>query len=266
MKIQTLAVAAGVSAPLIPKDNLTITPGFPIGITGSVIEGTDFGWGVTPIEAQGDPFDPVNTFPGNGHILIGQFTGTPGSTAISGTFLFQYTSNGNQFQQDVVNFHHPPKVINVTQGLHYVTIQEAIVDAVDGDEIDVNPGHYVENVVFGGKAIQIRSTQGPDVTTIEAPANGSTVIINNTMLKATRLEGFTVTGGTGTLSEGRKWGGGLLILNGNPTIENCVFRENSADFGGGVFMDWSSPSFFGCSFVDNEIRDAGGALPVGGAG
>ena len=91
-----------------PKDNLTITTGFPWGITGSVLNTSQSGYGVTPLEAQGDPFNAAASFPGNGQILIGQFTGTPGTTAIVGTFLFQYTSNGNQFQQTVVSWVHVP--------------------------------------------------------------------------------------------------------------------------------------------------------------
>ncbi len=81
--------------------------GFPLPITGSVLETSSEGWIVSQLDAQGDPFDPVNSFPGNGQILIGQFTGTPGTTNISGTFLLQYTSNGMQFQQTVVHFQLP---------------------------------------------------------------------------------------------------------------------------------------------------------------
>ena len=81
-----------------PKDNLLMSPGF-FGITGSTLSAHNPGdkykpaWAVLPSEPQGDPFDPVHSFPGNGHILIGQFSTTNG-TAISGTFLIQYTSNG----------------------------------------------------------------------------------------------------------------------------------------------------------------------------
>ncbi len=89
-----------------PKDNLTLTP-FVDWFDGSVTECTECGWGVTPLEAQGDPFDPVNSFPGNGHILIGQYS-TIGGTAIAGSFLLQYTSNGVQFQQSAVSFFHVP--------------------------------------------------------------------------------------------------------------------------------------------------------------
>ena len=91
-----------------PKDNLTITPGFPVGLTGSTISTNSSGYGLTPLEAQGDPFNAAASFPGNGQILIGQFTGTPGTTVIVGTFLLQYTSNGVQFNQTVVSFFHEP--------------------------------------------------------------------------------------------------------------------------------------------------------------
>ncbi len=89
-----------------PKDNLTITPGFP-GFTGSVLNTNASGYGVTPLEAQGDPFDPVHSFPGNGQILIGQYS-TSNGTAISGEFLIQYTSNGTQFNQSIGSFFHVP--------------------------------------------------------------------------------------------------------------------------------------------------------------
>ena len=103
----TIGVKAVGTAPgAQPKDNLFISPAFPIGLTGSSIN-TNTGWGVTPLHAQGDPFDPVNSFPGNGQIMIGQFS-TANGTAISGTFLIQYTSNGMQSQQSVVSFFHVP--------------------------------------------------------------------------------------------------------------------------------------------------------------
>jgi len=74
-------------------DTLTITPGFPIGITGSSLSTTESGWAVIPTAVQGDPFDAANSFPGNGQILIGQFSTAQG-VAISGSFLIQYVSNG----------------------------------------------------------------------------------------------------------------------------------------------------------------------------
>ncbi len=77
-------------------------------LTGSVIQTTEAGYGLTPLDAQRDPFNQNVSFPGNGQILIDQWTGTPGSTAIVGQFLIQYTSNGQQFQQTAVSFFHVP--------------------------------------------------------------------------------------------------------------------------------------------------------------
>jgi MYXO-CTERM domain-containing protein len=81
---------------------LTITTAFPTGITGSVLETSEAGWAVIPSAPQGDPFDPVNSFPGNGQILIGQFA-TADGTAISGTMLVQYLSNG-EIDHSIVSF------------------------------------------------------------------------------------------------------------------------------------------------------------------
>jgi hypothetical protein len=78
--------------------------GFPIGITGSVLE-TLSGWLVFEDDPQGNPFDPANSFPGDGSVLIGQFSTADGN-AISGTIPLQYISNGFT-EQSIVTFHHP---------------------------------------------------------------------------------------------------------------------------------------------------------------
>ncbi len=75
-----------------PADNLILTPGWP-GFGASVMSFDDGGWAVTSLEAQGDPFDPVNCFPGDGRVLIGQFS-TADGLAIHGTMLLQVISNG----------------------------------------------------------------------------------------------------------------------------------------------------------------------------
>src|SRR5262249_31316089 len=57
----------------------------------------------------------------------------------------------------------------------YPTIQAAIDAAVNGDEILVAPGTYVESIDFKGKTITVRSSGGPDLTTIDG-SNGYRVI------------------------------------------------------------------------------------------
>ncbi len=88
-----------------PADNMTITPGFP-GVQGSALSTSESGWAITPNEPAADPFNP-NWVAGNGQVLIGQFSTATGS-AISGTMLLQFTSNGQQGAQAVVSFFHVP--------------------------------------------------------------------------------------------------------------------------------------------------------------
>ncbi len=74
-------------------DFTVISPGFPIGITGSELSTNSSGWAVTPNNPQGNPFDAVNSFPGNGQVLIGQFS-TADGCCVSGSMLLQFVSNG----------------------------------------------------------------------------------------------------------------------------------------------------------------------------
>ena len=87
-------------------NQLTILPGFPTGITGSSLWMDSSGWAITPNNPQGNPFDAVNSFPGNGQVLIGQFS-TAYGTAVSGTMLIKVVSNG-VIEQHVVSFFHVP--------------------------------------------------------------------------------------------------------------------------------------------------------------
>ncbi len=84
-----------------PQDNMIIVPGFP-GFRSNVISMDNAGWAITATEPQGDPFDPVNCFPGDGRVLIAQFTALQGC-CIAGTMLLQYRSDG-AIEQSVVSF------------------------------------------------------------------------------------------------------------------------------------------------------------------
>ncbi len=88
-----------------PADSMTITPGFP-GVIGTALSTNESGWALTPDEPAADPFNP-DFAAGNGNVLIGQFSTANGS-AISGTMLLQFTSNGQAGAQAVVSFFHVP--------------------------------------------------------------------------------------------------------------------------------------------------------------
>jgi hypothetical protein len=136
------------------------------------------------------------------------------------------------------------------------TIQGAIDVAVDGDEIEVAPGTYLEAIDFGGKAVRLYSSGGPALTTIDASGlNLSVVTCKNGEGATTIIEGFTVTGGSATN------GGGMLNDQGsNPTVNNCIFTANSAWRGGGMLNDQgSNPTVTNCIFTSNT-GDYGGGM------
>ncbi len=94
-----------------------------------------------------------------------------------------------------------------TEGDPYCSIQVAIDNAVDTDEIVVAPGTYFETINFLGKAITLKSSAGAAVTTIDAQAAGSVVTCNSGEGLDTVLDGFTITGGLAGS------GGGMFNFN-----------------------------------------------------
>ncbi len=131
----------------------------------------------------------------------------------------------------------------------YLTIQEAIDAAVDGDEVEVHPGNYNEAIDFLGKAIRVYSTDGPEVTTIDGTGNFHVVQCVSGEGSDTVLDGFTITGGTGTDYGGQFRGGGMYNIGSSPTVTNCTFSGNTATaHGGGMVNFGSNPTVTNCTF------------------
>jgi hypothetical protein len=137
----------------------------------------------------------------------------------------------------------------------YPTIQEAINAAWDGDTVLVAPGTYYENINFLGKAITVAShfIYDHNPATIEATIIDGSYPYNSDSASVVRfvsgegfnsiLEGFTITGGTGT----SQWG------PGRPEHR-----------GGGIFCYYSSPTIINNLIIDNYIRDHGSDFDWGG--
>ncbi|UCD74923.1 MAG: right-handed parallel beta-helix repeat-containing protein [Phycisphaerales bacterium] len=136
------------------------------------------------------------------------------------------------------------------------SIQAAIDVALGGDEVIVHPGTYVENIDLLGKAITVRSSDGSDVTTIQAQVNGPIVSCLNDEGPDTLIEGFTITGGSA------QGGGGLRNRYSSPTVRDCVFLGNHASVygGGAIYNYYSDLTVINCTFQDNSTVDAGGAI------
>lgn len=121
---------------------------------------------------------------------------------------------------------------------HYSTIQSAINAAVSGvDTVIVKPGTYVENISFNGKAITVKSEQGPLVTIIDGNQADSVVKFNNNETYASVIDGFTIQNGKAFLQ-----GGGIFCYWCQCIIRNNIIRYNQAgQNGGGIFSDHCNP-------------------------
>lgn len=181
-----------------------------------------------------------------------------------------------------------PRVLEVPGA--YATIQLAIDSAKRGDTVLVAPGRYYENIRFKGKGIVVTShfartrDLGAITSTIidgsrpSHPDTGSVVRVVNQEDTTTVLQGFTITGGTGTVWLDAKdkhyfrEGGGILCDLSSPTIRyNHVVGNVATSLakgargdsvlsagGGGIRCGYAEPMI-----VHNVIRGNGGRYGAG---
>ncbi|MEW6444259.1 MAG: right-handed parallel beta-helix repeat-containing protein [bacterium] len=152
---------------------------------------------------------------------------------------------------------------------NFLTIQEGIDAASNGDLVLVRPGIYFENLNFSGKLVHVRSDGdgdpgtydlSPAITIIDGNGTGSVVTFESGEDETAALEGFTIRNGRGTYVEFSPgyWsfcGAGVLCENSSPTIRNCDITGNLADVfegdGGGVCCLFASPTITDCTITDN---------------
>ncbi|MHC5212720.1 MAG: hypothetical protein ACYTG2_18570 [Planctomycetota bacterium] len=152
----------------------------------------------------------------------------------------------------------------------YATIQSAIDASAPGDTILVAPGTYLERIAFaGGRAVLADGAGGAATHVLDAQGTGTAVSI----LEQTggRLEGFTVTGGVGSIpSSSYDGAAGGIMARGDVVIRDCVIVANQGaahtypniTAGAGGMGSYYGGSFLieRCEFRDN----VGGAATESG--
>ena len=132
------------------------------------------------------------------------------------------------------------------------TIRSAMEFVSDGDEIVVFPGTYTGTggnaavVDMFGKAVWLHSSDGQESTFIDGENNYTGIYCYSGETNKTIIEGFTIQN-----CSGLDGGGMYLVNNAHPTITNCTFTNNTADYGGGMFNYSSSPTLINCTFIGN---------------
>jgi hypothetical protein len=180
----------------------------------------------------------------------------------------------------------------------FPTIQAAIDSAAPGDTVLVAPGRYYENIRFKGRNIVVASqfarTRNPadiERTIIDGsrpahPDTGTVVRFVNQEDTTAVLEGFTITGGTGTIWLDAKdlayfrEGGGILCELSSPTIRHNYIVNNVAISkernvkgdtllsagGGGIRCGYSEPTITNNVIRGNRGRYGGGIVLFHSAG
>ncbi len=135
----------------------------------------------------------------------------------------------------------------------YPTLQAAIDEAGDGETIWVADGTYSGEgnleVDFFGKAITVRSENGPASCIIDCEGRGRAFHFHSGETAASVLDGFTISNGGNV-----DYGGGIRCVGSSPTIRNCIVIKNSASqYGGGLCNCYGShPAITNCTFQENS--------------
>jgi predicted outer membrane repeat protein len=141
----------------------------------------------------------------------------------------------------------------------YPIIQQAIDVSWDGGTVWVADGTYTgvgnHNIDFRGKAITVRSEDGPENCIINSYGGRySGFVFLSGEGPNSVLDGFTITNCHGRYVddwyEGYR-GGGIFCSDSSPTIQNCIIRNNSGYMGGGMYNWNSSPAVTNCVFYNN---------------
>lgn len=144
-------------------------------------------------------------------------------------------------------------------GGNYLTIQEGINAASEGDTVLVAPGTYTgamnRSLDFGGKNFVLMSQDGPESTVIDCEGASRGVLFQSGEGSTALFVGFTVTNGSDF------YGGAVYCVGSSPTITDCVFTNNTASLTGGAMLIVanSSPTVTDCVFEENTAHDASGS-------
>jgi hypothetical protein len=134
-------------------------------------------------------------------------------------------------------------------------IQSRIDSTPRGGTVQIEPGHYVENLVINKEITLIGG--GADSTIIDGSQSGPVISINAP--GPVSISGVTITGGSDANSNPASQGGaGIRNAGSVLTLTECIISNNVARaWGGGI---WSSGQLIlkRCTLIHNQATTGGG--------
>ena len=136
----------------------------------------------------------------------------------------------------------------------FVTIQEGLNAADNGDTVLVAPGTYSGNgnrnlEFYANVVLKGTGTRDEVVIDCEGVGRGFRIVGRSPVIENLRVaNGDTVEGG------------GMYLEGASPTLMNVAFVDNAADYGGAVYCDESSPTVVDALFDGNSAAVQGGGM------
>jgi len=137
------------------------------------------------------------------------------------------------------------------------TIQAGIDAASDGDTVLIADGTYTgtgnKEIDFKGKAITVKSENGPTKSIIDCQGSGRGFYLHSDEGSHSVLSGFTIKNGFAEI------GGGIYQVSwvDKMTISNCIITNNTAVKGGGIY---SNNAIITNCIISNNTAGAGGGV------
>jgi hypothetical protein len=152
---------------------------------------------------------------------------------------------------------------------NHTTIQSAVNDAADNDEINIAAGRYIENITISGKSLTLLgagNVGGSGETLVLAAGRGPVFTLGSGVAGETAhvvlLVGMSISGGNH--NGGTRVGGGVQVRSGSYLrMVSCVVRDSYATFGGGIGVN--SPGAPTSTILSSLITDNTAPGPQGKA-
>ena len=135
----------------------------------------------------------------------------------------------------------------------YATIEEALIEANDGDIIQLAAGSYEVQLDLAARRITLEGA-GRDTTTLTTDFGRPVTVSNNGDVT---LRSLTVSGGRGS-----DHGGNVRCSNSDLSLQDVRLADGLSKQGGGAYLQGCDASLTDVEFAENEASSVGGAMFV----